>query len=242
MSIFVFFAILVVVYFIVKIGGAAFELTGLKPDQARFQALSAFTQTGFTTKEAELIVTHSQRRKIASWLMIFGNAGLVTLVATLVSTINTEKPSTLLIPVIDQHLPGFMLPYAHLAILLIFLLLVYLIFTRSSLSKILFKKVQQQMVSKKIIHPVSFEEFLLTAEGYGVSQVEITRYNPLKDKSLAESQLREHDILVLSIEREDDHLLNPSPRTKFMVGDKLICFGRLTNIRELAYEESNKKL
>ncbi|MBU0630609.1 MAG: hypothetical protein KKC80_06825 [Candidatus Margulisbacteria bacterium] len=56
-------------------------------DQARFQSLSCFSGTGFTTQESELVTGHPQRRKIASYLMILGNAGLVTLIATFANTI-----------------------------------------------------------------------------------------------------------------------------------------------------------
>jgi len=38
-------------FIVVRIGGLALQLTGMESDVARFQALSAFTGTGFTTKE-----------------------------------------------------------------------------------------------------------------------------------------------------------------------------------------------
>lgn len=60
---------------IVRIGSIAFEMTGLDRDKARFQALSCFSGTGFTTREAEQVVGHPQRRKVASFLMILGTPG-----------------------------------------------------------------------------------------------------------------------------------------------------------------------
>ena len=42
-------------FIVVRIGAAALELTGLSWDQAKFQALSAFTNAGFTTRESEQI-------------------------------------------------------------------------------------------------------------------------------------------------------------------------------------------
>ena len=65
-----FLTILVISFIVVRIGAIAFQLTGLSWDTAKFQALSCFTSTGFTTKEAELITTSRQRRKIASTLII----------------------------------------------------------------------------------------------------------------------------------------------------------------------------
>lgn len=236
MSIFIFIAVLIVAYFVVRIGAAAFELTGLNPDQAHFQALSTFTRTGFTTQEAELIVSHKQRRKIASTLMILGNAGVVTLIATLVNSMRPDEAPTMLIPALEKGMPAFLVPYVNLGIVLILLFLIYRAFRSSRLSKILMQKLQQKMVDKKFIQPASFEELLLNTKGYGISQIEITEKNPLEGKTLAESKLREHDILVLSVERGDEHFINPSPSIKFIPGDKLVCFGKLSSIREVAYE------
>jgi len=238
MSIFIFIIALIIAYFAVKIGAAAFELTGLDPEQSRFQSLSAFTGTGFTTRESELIVVHRQRRRIASLLMILGNAGIVTLVATLVNSIRPDQPPSLIIvPAIAEHIPVFLLPYLNLAIVLFVLMLIYHFFGRSKLAAMLMNKVQQKMIDRKLIQPACFEELLLNAKGYGISKIEITDKNPLLNKSLSESQLRENDILVLSIERGEAHLLNPSAKTKFMQYDKLVCFGKLDNIRKMAYEE-----
>ena len=76
--------IIVVSILIVKIAAVALNLTGLDTKRAFFQALSAFTGTGFTTADSELIVNNDTRRKIVMVLMILGNAGLITVITTLV--------------------------------------------------------------------------------------------------------------------------------------------------------------
>ena len=58
--------------------------------------------------------------------------------------------------------------------------------------------------------------------------------NPLLNKTLSESHLKQHDVLVLSIERDDRHITNPNADTKIILGDKLVCFGKLDSIREQA--------
>jgi K+/H+ antiporter YhaU regulatory subunit KhtT len=45
------------------------------------------------------------------------------------------------------------------------------------------------------------------------------------NKALYESDLRKQDILVLAIERNGETIPNPSPDTKILLGDKLVCFG-----------------
>jgi len=237
MSGFVFIVVLIISYFVVKIGAAAFELTGLDPEQAHFQSVSAFTGTGFTTKEAELVAMHRQRRKIVSVLMILGRAGFVTLIATLVTTINPDKPATHIFPFLDRMVPDFMVRYVNLAIVLSVLFVIYKLFHSSKLAKFLMSKVQQKLVDKKFLQKVNFEELILNAKGYGISQIEITDKNPLAGKSLSESNLRSHDILVLSIDRGDEHIVNPVADFRINPSDKLVCFGKLENIREVAYED-----
>ncbi|MHC4153076.1 MAG: TrkA C-terminal domain-containing protein, partial [Planctomycetota bacterium] len=88
MGLFLFIIVLVVSFIAVRIGAIAFQLTGLNWELAKFQALSCFTGTGFTTRESELIVGHGQRRKIASVLMVLGNAGLVLMIASFATSLN----------------------------------------------------------------------------------------------------------------------------------------------------------
>ena len=71
-------------FLLVRLAATVLRLTGLPEPVARFQALSAFTGTGFTTSEAETIVNYPVRRKVVSLAMIVGNLGLVSVLATLV--------------------------------------------------------------------------------------------------------------------------------------------------------------
>ena len=85
------FVLMSVSVFVIRIASVAMRLTGLDDASARFQALSAFTGTGFTTTEAEMIVNYPVRRRIVSLLMIIGNLGLVGVFATVVaSVVQTE--------------------------------------------------------------------------------------------------------------------------------------------------------
>lgn len=75
----------------VRIASVALRLTGLPEQNARFQAMSALTGTGYTTTEAEMVVNYPIRRKIISWLMVFGNLGIVTVLSTLtISFVRTD--------------------------------------------------------------------------------------------------------------------------------------------------------
>jgi hypothetical protein len=86
------FIIMIFVSFVaVRIGAIAFQLTGLEWSLAKFQSLSCFTGTGFTTQEAELITGDRQRRRIASILMVLGNAGFVVMIATFANSLRPQQ-------------------------------------------------------------------------------------------------------------------------------------------------------
>ena len=76
---------------IVRAGAIALILTGISSEKAHFQALSAFTGTGFTTNESERAVKSKIRRRIISFLIIFGNGGLITLFVTATTTFSLSN-------------------------------------------------------------------------------------------------------------------------------------------------------
>lgn len=83
--------ILGISFFLIRLAAVALRLTGMPEQNARFQAVSALTGTGFTTTEAEMIVNYPIRRKIIAWLMIFGNLGIVSVLSTLmISFVRTD--------------------------------------------------------------------------------------------------------------------------------------------------------
>ena len=85
-------AILTISVLIIRIAAVALRHTGLPDEVARFQARSAFTGAGFTTSESEEAVNYPIRRRIISLLMVVGNLGLVSVIATvIVSFVNTEN-------------------------------------------------------------------------------------------------------------------------------------------------------
>lgn len=92
------FGVLTLSVFVVRVSAVALRLTGLPESDARFQARSAFTGTGFTTSESEALVNHPLRRRIISLLMIVGSLGMVSVVSTVIVSLvdaRTSADSTL---------------------------------------------------------------------------------------------------------------------------------------------------
>ena len=71
----------------------------------------------------------------------------------------------------------------------------------------------------------------LRAQPNGVSSVKIDEESPFQGLSLKESGLRQRDITVLAIERNGQTLPNPDGAAQILIGDRLVCFGKLENVR-----------
>jgi Trk-type K+ transport system membrane component len=230
MNLVLFFVILIISFVVVRIGAIAFELTGVDWSLAKFQALSCFTGTGFTTKESELITTNSQRRRIASVLMVLGNAGLVTLIATFANSLRSdvlEFP----IPFLGSVIPDRFLPLANVVVMVALLYIGYKLFNKTNISRKLTKAIRIRIINREMVKRVSFEELAISTGGYGISSIKISSDSPVLGKSLQESNLREWDITILAIERNKETIPNPKASMKIVENDTLICFGKLESIR-----------
>lgn len=199
-------------FLFVRAAAIALMMTGLEKNKARFQALSAFTGTGFTTKEAEIVVNHPQRRKIVRWLMIMGNAGIVTVIVTGTSSFTTSQ--------------GYQLPM-NILILIIGLLLIYKLAKYRG-----FVRRWEHFIEKKLIKSPAFEEsatedLLRFLEGYGIVKKIIVEDSLLLGRSLMDSKLSEKGILVLGIEREKNWIPTPKATEIIRNGDNLIVYGPL---------------
>jgi Trk-type K+ transport system membrane component len=231
----VLFIIMIVVSFIaVRIGAIAFQLTGLEWSLAKFQSLSCFTGTGFTTQEAELITGDSQRRRIASVLMVLGNAGFVVMIATFANSLRPQQilQKGLIEWLLPFPVPLYSLPWINLLFIILAVLFIYKIFKNPKLSKRLTNFLRRRVIKRELFTTASFEELLLATGGYGVSKIDIGAGSPVLDKTLIESQLRRHDVTVLAITRGTRTIPNPSSDRTIRMGDQLICFGKLQNIRD----------
>jgi hypothetical protein len=205
----------------VRAASIALMMTGLEKHKARFQALSAFSGTGFTTKEAELIVNHPVRRKIARWLMIMGNAGIVTVIVTATSSFSTSA--------------GYQLP------LNIVLLILGIFFIYKLASNRGFGRKWENYIEKRLIKSPEFEEsttedLLRFLEGYGLVKKIVSVDSSLLGKSLVQLKLSEKGILVLGIERGKNWIPTPKAGEVIQSMDKLIVYGPLSQLKKKLIE------
>lgn len=228
-----FLITIVISFIIVRIGAVAFQLTGMPWSLAKFQALSCFSGTGFTTSESELVTTHVKRRRIASFLMVLGNAGIVTLIASAANALSPQHTlwARLSESILPVTIPRTLIPWMNLAMIVVTVALVYRLFASPWISKRLTNLVRKRMIRRDLFHHTNFEELLVATGGYGIVRIRPQTGSPVLNKTLIESQLRQHDVTVLAITRENRTKANPSADTRIQTGDELICFGKLDNIR-----------
>jgi hypothetical protein len=217
-------------------------LTGLSREQATFQALSCFTGTGFTTKESELITRNCQRRKIAFIIMIMGNVGSVTLIATLANHIRNifADKDAIFLPFTSKVLLEINPTLLTLINVIAFFLIIYLVyhfFIQSKMFNRLLEKIRENFCKRKIIVPVAFEEFCLGDNNFDVFRINILPESPFCNHVLKDSILaKEQHIKILGIIKLETFLNDPPPETKLEAGDAILCFGSKTEL-QAAFQE-----
>lgn len=204
--------------FVVRIATVALKMTGLDEKRAYFQALSAFTGTGFTTKDSELVIADDIRRKIIIFLMILGNAGFITVITTLVISFGRGNIVPLLINVF---------------IVLLLILILFKILTHKGITKFLNDKIESKLEKRPPFQKRPVEEVLRVAKNYGIAEVNIKSNCRDMDKALSESSFRENDILILAIERKNNVIPTPKANDRILLDDTLICYGKLSNIEKI---------
>lgn len=89
-------------------------------------------------------------------------------------------------------------------------------------------------IAEQVMFPeLDVRERLTVTKGYGVAEVTVSNDSPLAGKAIADSGLREEDIVVLKLENPGHVVPNPDPSVVLCPGDKLLCFGKLAGIKSL---------
>ena len=178
---------------IVRVATVALTLTGLSKDLAHFQALSAYTGSGFTTRESEEIVNHPARRRIVMYLMLAGNAGIVLAISTVMMSLLYTKEQ-------DDW-------YDQLSVRMIFLvsgIMVLLLLARSRfIDDVLWRANTWALQHWAHLEVRDYTKLLRLSHDYVVLELIVHEGDWLAGKTLAESQLASEGVLALGVERRD---------------------------------------
>ncbi|MDD9898798.1 MAG: TrkA C-terminal domain-containing protein [Candidatus Melainabacteria bacterium] len=223
-----FFVVILLSILIIRVAAVALELTGLSPDIAGFQALSAFTGAGFTTKESETILKQSSRRKIIMALMLGGSAGLTTSITSLILAFNNKDTTDVLV---------------IFAVLFVGLITI-MIFMRSKFVEHAMKHVIIDVLERFThLDVIDYHEILGLGKGFVVSEIFIEDDSWMLGKELKDLKLDREGTLILSIERKEGrrkHFMGaPNGKTVIEHGDKIICYGRPEAIKSLSSRKAD---
>jgi len=211
--------IIIIFFFIVRIATVILKLTGLDEDTARFQAISAFTGTGFTTREAELILEDPIRRRTVTVLMILGKVGIVSIIAGLFLSFGKDSLFS---------------DAGKVLFLILSILILYKLTTLKGFSRTLNRFIEKRIVARGFIKQKTLEELFSLPKGYGIAKLLITKDSKENGLTLSEAGFIKKDILVLCIERKGTIVPFPHAEDKLKDGDRLLCYGLLKNIKSYA--------
>jgi ribosomal protein S6--L-glutamate ligase len=82
---------------------------------------------------------------------------------------------------------------------------------------------------------------LTVSRGYDVAELLIPEGSEFVGKTIADSGLNERDINVLSLHRGGKVVPNPKSHRQLEAGDRLLCFGKVSTMRDLVPEKSRKR-
>lgn len=202
---------------VVRVGSTALMMTGLSYDTASFQSYSAFFGVGFTTKEAELVVDHPVRRRIIRDLILAGNIGLTSALATLIVTFVQIDSTGGMLKTVGWIVGG---------------LIAFLLFAKLPLVKRLLDwAIRQSLERAGVIHAMDYELLLRVASGYCISEIDVTDDCLLANRSLRESRPADRGIIVLGIIHQGGAFIGaPGPEEKILSGDVITVYGREEDI------------
>ncbi|MFP4102985.1 TrkA C-terminal domain-containing protein [Coleofasciculus sp.] len=205
---------------ITRIATVALALTGLSRESAKFQARSAFTGVGFTTNEAEQVVSHPVRRRILMLLMLLGNVGVITTISSLILTfLNTASNQQWLV---------------RLLILGIGLAVLWVLATSKWIDRYLSRLINWALQRWTTLNVKDYASLLRLSGDYTVMEMEVQPEDWLADRELGELGLRQEGVVVLGIQRENGRYVGaPKAHTRICPGDVLILYGRLPLLNEL---------
>jgi len=211
---------------ITRIASVALSMTGLSRDLATFQSRSAFTGVGFTTSEAEKVVSHPVRRRILMLLMLLGNAGFVTAVSSLVLTF--IGPS------------GTQGKLIRFALIVLGVVLIWVLSRSRWVNRSLSYAIDWALQHWTRLNVRDYANLLQLSKDYRVSELQIEEDDWLANKCLAEVNLRDEGVLVLGIHRQDGSYVGaPVGSTTIYPGDLVILYGRMSTLAELDFRQAD---
>ncbi|MHC4432139.1 MAG: TrkA C-terminal domain-containing protein [Planctomycetota bacterium] len=195
----------------VRIGSVALVMTGLSKDLAVFQAQSAFSGVGFTTAESESVVGHAARRRIIRLLMLMGNAGITSAVASVVLTFYRGSRQDLAL---------------RLGLVAVGLAALWMLAASKIVDRFLTRVIRACLQRWTRLDVRDYARLFELDKGYSVSQIEVEPGDWLSNRKVSELGLPQEGVLILGVRRSNGNYIGAHHGdTEILSGDVLTCYG-----------------
>ena len=221
-SITLIITVIVIYYALIKFFSVLFRITGLPKEKAGFQAVSLLTNAGYTTGEAEIIVSEKTRRRIATAAMLTGYFFSVVIVSLFINMFLSIDFSQ-----VHNQLYLLLISFGSMVAFFLFLRIPFI---EKALGKTL------DGLTVRIFKRAAKDNYISVLDTYGKDAiVNIFLYKVpdfLYGKCLADSDIRRRfDVNILMYTRNGrNHYVKAD--TIFTKNDTLIAFGPLASIKE----------
>ena len=213
---------------VTRVAAMALMLTGLSRESARFQARSAFTGVGFTTTEAESVVGHPVRRRIVMLLMLLGNLGIATVVATMLISVLSAREAQ------NWTWPAIFLTAG--------LVLLWMLSSSRWVERQLNRAISYGLRKWTQIEVRDYVALLQLQSGYAVSELRIDAKDWLCEQTLIDLRLPDEGVLVLGIDRPGQpYIGTPIGSTALQPDDVLVLYGPIHRLAELDQRRQGKR-
>ena len=215
-----FFLVILVTLIVVRVAILALVATGLPYEIARFQARSALSGVGFTTSEAETVMGHPVRRRIVLALMLVGNAGLVTIAASLILTFAGGASTS-------QAM-------VRLSIIIGLVVALLAIARNRRLEAWITRQITKGLGRWTDLEVRDMVHLMQLTNEYSVTELRVEPGDWVTDKRLVDLHLPDEGVLVLGVQRADGTYIG-APRGSTVVHsyDNLILYGRSAVLSDL---------
>ena len=211
---------------ITRVASVALMATGLSRESARFQARSAFTGVGYTTSEAESIVNHPVRRRIAMILMLMGNVGLAAVAGTVMVSVGQLSSAS--------GEGGVKAVLWAVGILATGGAVLVWLANSAWVERRLNRVISRALRKYTSLNVQDYVALLHLGQGYGISELRVEPGDWLSNRDLAGLALNKEGVLVLGVQRRGGPYLGaPGGATKIKPYDTLLLYADLDRIKEL---------
>ena len=212
------FAVVLVALIVHRVATVALTITGMSHEAARFQARSAISGVGFTTREAEEVAAHPVRRRIVMTLMLVGSAGIVGAVASLMLSFTGIRNGQ----AVDRVL-----------VLVAGLFVVWLLIRSPWVDRHLSRLIRRLLNRVSDLEARDYASLLDLGGEYTVMELAVRDGDWVAGHTLTELRLRDEGVVVLGVERDGSYLGAPAGETRISPGDTLVVYGREPRVAEL---------